>query len=292
MSKKKALIIFGPTSSGKSSLAMQIAKSYDSIIINADSLQVYKELRIITSRPSIEDENNFTHKLYGFLDGSQNCTLSMWLDFTKIEINKALAEDKLPIVVGGTGMYLNGLINGISSIPNIPLSIQDETKIEIKKNGLHSIFEILHNKNKNLKINTNDTQRIQRAYNVLKTTGKTIEECNLNNKEIIHDLEFDILIQTFNREKIYRDSEKRFDKMIDNGAVDEVRELIKKDYNNDLSIMKAIGVREIAGYLQNDLSIDKAIELAKQKTRNYIKRQITWINGNNITQNTILKKYV
>ena len=122
MNKKKALVIFGPTASGKSSKAIQIAKKYNSTIINADSIQVYKELRLITSRPSIEDEKNFDHKLYGFLQGNQNCTVSMWLELIKKEIKACFENNKLPIIVGGTGMYLKSLIDGISMIPNIPVS--------------------------------------------------------------------------------------------------------------------------------------------------------------------------
>ena len=222
MNKKKALVIFGPTASGKSSKAIQIAKKYNSTIINADSIQVYKELRLITSRPSIEDEKNFDHKLYGFLQGNQNCTVSMWLESIKKEIKACFENNKLPIIVGGTGMYLKSLIDGISMIPNIPISVKEETKKKVQEKGLKYIYEILLNENAGLKINPNDTQRIQRAYNVFVSTGKMIEEWNKKNKKIIEDLEFDIFIQDFDRSEIYNNSESRFDKMLESGGIDEV----------------------------------------------------------------------
>ena len=292
MNKKKALVIFGPTASGKSSKAIQIAKKYNSTIINADSIQVYKELRLITSRPSIEDEKNFDHKLYGFLQGNQNCTVSMWLESIKKEIKACFENNKLPIIVGGTGMYLKSLIDGISMIPNIPISVKEETKRKIKEKGLKHIYEILLNENNNLKINANDDQRIQRAYNVFVSTGKMIEEWNLKNKQLIEDLEFDIFIQDYDRLEAYKNCESRFDKMLESGGIDEVKKLLEMNYDPSLSIMKAIGVREISKYLNNEISFLEASSLAKQKTRNYIKRQITWIKSNNITQNCTIEKYL
>tara|TARA_B100000035_G_scaffold209112_1_gene178811 strand:- start:980 stop:1858 length:879 start_codon:yes stop_codon:yes gene_type:complete len=292
MINKKALVIFGPTASGKSSAANKIAEKHAATIINADSIQVYQDLRLITSRPSIEDENRVDHRLYGFLKGDENCTLSKWLNLVKKEINLSLDNNKLPIIVGGTGMYLKGLIDGISSIPKIPNSVIEETKHIISQNGLDFIYKILAEKNQNLKINPSDTQRIQRAYNVFIGTGKTIEEWNLKNKKIIQNLNLDIVIQEFDRSEIYRSCEKRFDQMIECGGIEEIERLLEKKYDPNLSIMKAIGVREISKYLNNELSLQEASDLAKQKTRNYIKRQITWIKGNNITQNSSIKKYI
>ena len=292
MNKKKALVIFGPTASGKSSAANKIAEKHAATIINADSIQVYQDLRLITSRPSIEDENKVDHRLYGFLKGDENCTLSKWLRLVKKEINLSLDNNKLPIIVGGTGMYLKGLIDGISLIPKIPNSVIEETKHVISQSGLDFIYKILIKKNQNLKINPNDTQRIQRAYNVFIGTGKTIEEWNLKNKKIIQNLKLDIVIQEFDRFEIYRGCEKRFDRMIECGGIEEIERLLEKKYDPNLSIMKAIGVREISKYLNNELSLREASDLAKQKTRNYIKRQITWIKGNNITQNSSIKKYI
>ena len=292
MNKKKALVIFGPTASGKSSKAIQIAEKINSTIINADSIQVYEDLRLITSRPSIEDEKNFEHKLYGFLKGNQNCTVSTWLNLIKKEIQLSLDNNKLPIIVGGTGMYLKSLIDGISMIPNIAVAVKEETKKIVKEKGLEYIYRVLLKENNSLKINQNDTQRVLRAYNVFVGTGKTIEQWNLKNKKIIKDLDFDIIIQDFERPKIYRNCEIRFDKMLECGGIEEVKKMLELKYDQNLSIMKAIGVKEIAQYLRKEISIIDASDLAKQRTRNYIKRQITWINGNNITKNCEFLKYL
>lgn len=292
MIKKKILVIFGPTSSGKSKKALKVAAKYDSTIINADSLQVYKDLKIITSRPSLQDEEKVLHKLYGVLDGSKNCSLALWLTLAKKEIEQSLSDNKLPIIVGGTGMYIKGLIEGISQIPLIPSSIQIKTKKIIEKKGIIFLYSYLKEINKNLTINPNDKQRIQRAYNVFIATNKTIEDWNLVNKKIINDVKFDVVITEVNRDKLYLKSENRFDQMIDQGAIEEVKNLLSKNYDLNSSLMKAIGVREIRDYLNGDIDLNRCKELSKQKTRNYIKRQLTWIKSNNIIQNTDFKKYM
>ena len=292
MIKKKILVIFGPTSSGKSKKALKVAAKYDSTIINADSLQVYKDLKIITSRPSLQDEEKVLHKLYGVLDGSKNCSLALWLTLAKKEIEQSLSDNKLPIIVGGTGMYIKGLIEGISQIPLIPSSIQIKTKKIIEKKGINFLYSYLKEINKNLTINPNDKQRIQRAYNVFIATNKTIEDWNLVNKKIINDVKFDVVITEVNRDKLYLKSENRFDQMIDQGAIEEVKNLLSKNYDLNSSLMKAIGVREIRDYLNGDIDLNRCKELSKQKTRNYIKRQLTWIKSNNIIQNTDFKKYM
>ena len=292
MAKKKILVIFGPTASGKSKKALKVAAKQDSTIINADSLQVYKDLKIITSRPSPQDEKKALHKLYGVLDGSKNCSLALWLTLVKKEIEQSLSDNKLPIIVGGTGMYIKGLIEGISQIPLIPSSIQVKTKKIIEKKGINFLYSYLKEINKNLSINPNDKQRIQRAYNVFIATSKTIEYWNLVNKKIINDVKFDVAITEVDRDKLYLKSENRFDQMIEQGAIREVENLLSKNYDLNSSLMKAIGVREIRDYLNGDIDINRCKELSKQKTRNYIKRQLTWIKSNNITQNTNFKKYI
>ena len=292
MKKNRALIIFGPTASGKSSLALEIASKHKSTIINADSLQIYSDLRILTSRPSIEDEVKFNHKLYGVLNGNENCTLDLWLNFVKNEIYNSIDANKLPIIVGGTGMYLKGLIDGISNIPSIPTSIYKETKKLIEKKSIAYLYDVLQKKNKFLKINVGDKQRIQRAYNVLIHTNKTIEEWNLENSKVIDDIELDIFIKDNERSSLYNKSEDRFDSMLIHGAIEEVESMMKKKYDLNSSIMKAIGVRELSDYLNGNITLDECKIYAKKRTRNYIKRQLTWIRGNNITQNVDIKKYI
>ncbi len=289
---KKALILFGPTSSGKSNISLKISANINSKIINADSMQVYKNLRVLTSRPSEEDEKKFDHKLYGIIDGDKSFSVASWLDLTKREIKASWSQNKLPILVGGTGMYIKSLIDGISEIPSIPDSIKLETEEVLKKNGLKYMHDKLIKSNKNSKIYKNDTQRIIRAFNVLQFTGRSIEEWQKENKKVLKDINFEIYIPHLEREILYKNSDKRFDLMLKQGAIDEVKTLVEQNIDPKYPIMKAIGVREIQQYLSNRLSLEECVNLSKKNTRNYIKRQLTWIRGNNISSNIDIKKYI
>ena len=292
MPQKKVLILFGPTASGKSNLALKVSSNVDATIINADSLQIYKNLRILTSRPTVEDEKKVAHKLYGVMDGVDNCSVAYWLELVKKEIQKCWDRNKLPIVVGGTGMYLKALMEGISEIPSIPNSIKLETEEILKKNNLDYLYNEIFKVNQQTRINKQDRQRIVRAFNVLKSTGKTIEEWQKTNKRIFEEVHFERYLPQREREDLYKISEKRFDEMLREGAIEEVKELLEHDFNSKNSIMKAIGVREIQRYLKNEISKEECIDLSKKNTRNYIKRQLTWISGNNISSNIDIKKYI
>jgi len=292
MPLKKVLIIFGPTASGKSDKALRISSKLDSIIINADSLQVYKQLKIITSRPTKSDEKKIDHKLYGIMDGKDNCSVASWLTLVKKEIENCWLTNKLPIVVGGTGMYLKALTEGIAEIPTIPNNIKLETEKLKNIHGLDYLYDCLLKSNKKTKINKNDKQRIVRNYSILEFTGRTIEEWQKINKQIFSDVNFEIYVNSKEREVLYKLGERRFEKMVEQGAVDEVKNLLDLRINKENTIMKAIGVREISRYLKNEIKREECFELAKKNTRNYIKRQLTWIRGNNISSNIDLKKYM
>jgi len=292
MAQKKVLVLFGPTASGKSSIALRISANVKATIINADSMQVYKNLRILTSRPSEEDENKVEHKLYGIMDGVKNCSVASWLELAKEEIHICWDQNTLPILVGGTGMYLKSLMEGISEIPSIPDSIKLETEEILENNGLGHLHKTLVESNKHTVINKQDKQRIIRAFNVLKFTGKSIEEWQKVNKKILEDVDYEIYLPPIERENLYKASEARFEEMFEKGAVDEVRGLLEQNLSVHCSVMKAIGVREIQGYLNNEISEEECVNLSKKNTRNYIKRQLTWIRGNNISSNTDIKKYI
>ena len=214
MPQKKVLILFGPTASGKSNLALKVSSNVDATIINADSLQIYKNLRILTSRPTVEDEKKVAHKLYGVMDGVDNCSVAYWLELVKKEIQKCWDRNKLPIVVGGTGMYLKALMEGISEIPSIPNSIRLETEEILKKNNLDYLYNEIFKVNQQTRINKQDRQRIVRAFNVLKSTGKTIEEWQKTNKRIFEEVNFERYLPQREREDLYKISEKRFDEML------------------------------------------------------------------------------
>ena len=292
MAQKKVLVLFGPTASGKSNIALEISANVKATIINADSMQVYKNLRILTSRPSEEDEKKAAHKLYGMIDGVKNFSVASWLGHVKEEIQKSWNQNTLPILVGGTGMYLKSLMEGISEIPSIPDSIKLETEETLENNGLEYLYKTLVKSNKYTVINKQDKQRIIRSFNVIKFTGKSIEEWHKVNKRILGNVDYEIYLPPIERANLYKASEERFDKMFEKGAVEEVQRLLEQNLDVNCSIMKAIGVREIQGYLNNEISEEECVNLSKKNTRNYIKRQLTWIRGNNISSNIKIKKYI
>ena len=292
MQDKEVFVIFGPTASGKSDLAKQIATKLDSPIINFDSLQVYQQLRILSSRPSSQDEKLIDHRLYGIIDGKENCTVAKWLNLAKIEIENCWGEKKIPILVGGTGLYLKGLMQGISHIPDISDSTIKNTDDSFVKNGANYLYKVLLEHNKNTKIKETDTQRLKRSYSLLMETGHSLEEWQVKPEKIFENVNYKIILLNEDRSTIYEKAKIRFSAMIDNGAIEEVENLRKEEIDPNRSIMKAIGVREISKYLDNKYSLDDCKEETVQKTRNYIKRQQTWIKSNNITSNIDFKKYI
>ena len=292
MQDKEVFVIFGPTASGKSDLAKQISTKLDSPIINFDSLQVYQQLRILSSRPSSQDEKLIDHRLYGIIDGKENCTVAKWLNLAKIEVENCWKEKRIPILVGGTGLYLKGLMQGISHIPDISDSTIKNTDDSFVKNGANYLYKVLLEHNKNTKIKETDTQRLKRSYSLLMETGHSLEEWQVKPEKIFENVNYKIILLNEDRSTIYEKAKIRFSAMIDNGAIEEVENLRKEEIDPNRSIMKAIGVREISKYLDNKYSLDDCKEETVQKTRNYIKRQQTWIKSNNITSNIDFKKYI
>ncbi len=292
MSKRDILVIFGPTASGKSKLAVQIANKHKSAIINLDSLQVYKDLKIITDRPDDEICKKYDHRLYGIFNGNENCSVAIWLDKAVDEINNCLDGKILPIVVGGTGMYLKALMEGLSEIPSISEKSEKETEMHLKNRGLDFLYDKILIKFPETKINSNDKQRITRSYSLFLETGKVLEEWQLNQKPQIENVNYRVIVIDKVREELYKSAEQRVENMFTNGAISEVQTLCEKNYRPELSIMKAIGVREITSFLEGKKSLDEVKNIMKKNTKNYIKRQLTWIKGNNITQNINIKKYL
>ena len=290
MTDRNAILIIGPTASGKSKTALKIADKINSVIINTDSLQVYKDLNILTSRPTSSDEKLAQHKLYGHTAGNIQYNVADWLREVSVEIESAFINNLRPILIGGTGLYFKALEEGLADIPEIQENIIKNTNELIDKLGLDYLFKELIKKAPNCKINSNDTSRITRAYNVLIQTGKPIEEWWSDTKPSIQKVSYQKLLINPDREKLYKNAENRFGHMLKIGAIEEVEQLNSFSYGKDNTIMKAIGVREISDYIAGKVTLDEAAMLAKQKTRNYIKRQQTWINSNNITWNSSYKK--
>jgi len=289
---KKIILLSGPTATGKSSLASKLAEKIDGEIINADSIQLYRDLFILTARPNIEKEK-IKHHCYGILEGDINWSVGNWIDAINEILKEVINRKKVPIVVGGTGFYFKAITDGLSPIPDIDKSIRLKIENELEKNGLEELQKRLAivDPKASEKINPNDKQRIIRALEVYEGTNKRISEFWLMKREKIINYESINFKIDADRKWIYKNCDLRVDYMFENGVIEEVRYLLNKNYSKTSPIMKAIGVDEITLFLNNDITIDRASELIKFKTHQYAKRQITWINNQMISWNSINTQY-
>lgn len=284
----KIILISGPTATGKSSLALKIAKKIDSEIINADSIQLYKDLSILTARPSVERET-VKHHLYGLLNGDIKWSVGKWLQETKVLIQNIIEKRKIPIIVGGTGFYFKAITDGLSPIPDIDHLVRDELNDLLLEEGLESLYLDLQKVDEAAaeKINPNDRQRIIRALEVYNGTKKRISDYwKMERVKYIDKPTVNFRIEA-ERRWIYEKCDSRVDNMFREGVIDEVKNLKNKNYSKDSPIFKAIGVEEISSFLDEKISIEEASDLIKFKTHQYAKRQITWINNQMITWNKI-----
>jgi tRNA dimethylallyltransferase len=273
---KTAVLIAGPTASGKSALAVKLAHERDGVIINADSMQVYRELRIISARPSVEEEGRAPHRMYGNVAGAEDYSAGQWLRDVKVEIEACLAIGKLPIIVGGTGLYFMALQGGLAEIQPIPEVIREEWRNYA--GDLHLALQKVDPLGA-AKLNPADRQRILRALEVYEATGQTLSHWQAHAKDngFLNQFNVERLFVDVPREELYARAERRFDIMMEHGALDEVATL--PDLPTTQPIMKAIGVPELLAHLRGELSREDAVVLAKTATRQYIKRQLTWWRG-------------
>jgi tRNA dimethylallyltransferase len=284
---KKIILIAGPTASGKSKIAIEIAKKIKGEIINADSMQVYKEFSILSSRPSITDLKKVKHHLYGFQSAKKIFSTGAWLKLVKKRINQCFKDKKTPILVGGTGLYFEAITKGISKIPNIDLKTRDRARDLQKKIGQKKFYEKLLELDplvKN-KIEPSDTQRSVRAYEVKKFTNKSIFEWyKLTKSEFKQFQIFKIFIDV-PRERLLKKISSRAEQMFKKNCVNEVKIFLKLNIKSSLSANKIIGVQEIKDYLSGISNIYQTKELINIRTRQYAKRQVTWARGHMIDWN-------
>ena len=274
----KIILISGPTASGKSNFAVRIAKKINGEIINADSMQVYKQLKILTARPNKEDQNNIKHHLYGIIDLKKNFSTGQWLKAAKNKIKEIRNRKKIPILVGGTGLYFQSLINGLVKIPEIPLKFRNKIRLTQKKIGQEKFYKQLLKidpKIKN-KFDPNDIQRTIRAFEIKSYTKISMYEWIKKTKPEFKDDEFLKLYIDFKREELIKRISLRATKMIKEGAINEVKKFIKLKIKKDLSVNKVIGIDELTQHLNKKINLDEVRELISIKTRQYAKRQATW----------------
>ena len=273
-SENKAIVVGGATASGKSALALALAQEFGGVVINADSMQVYKDVPTLTARPAEAEQQGIPHRLYGFLEPDENCSVFKWVGAAATEIKQAWRENKVPVIVGGTGFYLQTLIKGISPVPQV----KDETRAEIRKQyeqrGYEKFLKDFREKDPSFLFT--DPQRVLRAAEVLAETGKPVTYWQSLPFEKEIDADFLCVLTDVPREELYKRCDKRFGQMMKNGAVEEVQTLLAKNPPADSLIMKAVGVKEIKAMLNREMTREQAVSHACQMTRNYAKRQVTW----------------
>ena len=286
-------VLMGPTASGKSALAIDIACNQNGVIINADSMQVYADLNILTARPAPADLDRAPHRLYGIIDGAERCSVGRWLALARQEVEQVWDSGKLPILVGGTGMYMQAALSGISPIPDIPedcrLAVQAERQA-IGGDAFHSKLKSLDPESAN-RLFPADSQRVLRAMEVVQFTGKPLSEWQKMPR--VGRIAGQALPIAYMppREQLYDNIERRFDQMVEKGALEEVKQLQARKLAADLPIMKALGVTTLGAYLLGNAELTEAISTAKRDTRRYAKRQMTWMRNNFISKIEINELY-
>ena len=281
MKEKTVILIAGPTASGKSILAIKLAKHFDSEIINADSMQIYKEVPILTSKPTLKDTANIKHHLYGINSVKKKFSTGEWLELVLKKIETQWSNKKIPIVVGGTGLYFKALTEGLVKIPEIPSKIRNETRNLHEKVGQEIFFKMLIKLDPLAKkfVLPTDKQRSLRVYEVKKFINKSLFDMIKKTKSNYEKKVFKKLFINPPKELLHINIESRVEKMINSGAIKEVEKFIKMNVYHELSANKIIGIREIKNHLKGKLTIEETKELIIQKTRQYAKRQFTWARG-------------
>ncbi len=289
---KKIILLAGPTASGKSKLANSLAKKLNGEIINADSMQVFKEFKILSSRPNSSDTQKIKHHLYGVISVKRYFSAGDWLKQAKKKINFCVKKRKVPIVVGGTGLYFNTITKGISKIPNIDLKTRNKVRNLYKKIGFKRFYNLLLKLDPKIKgrILPTDSQRVQRAYEVKLKTKKSLFDWFINTKSDFLDFEIKKIFIDIPRDHLLKKISRRTDLMIKNKCINEVKKFNRLKIKKSLSANKLIGVQEINNFLNGSISLDQCKELINIKTRQYAKRQNTWARGHMKNWNKLYSK--
>ncbi len=281
INQSKIFLISGPTASGKSKFAIKLAKKINGEIINADSMQIYKELKILTARPNKKEEKIIKHHIYGIQSVKKNFSTGNWLKLSSKKIKDIQKKNKIPILVGGTGLYFKSITEGLVSIPYIPIKYRNEIRLLQKKIGQKKFYQKLIKLDPLVKkqINLNDSQRSIRAYEIKKYTKKSIVHWFKKTKILFDKNNFIKMYIDFPREDLLSKIEKRVDYMFRMGAIDEVKRFNMLKIKKENSANKVIGIKEIGRYLKGELNLQETKEKIYIKTRQYAKRQSTWARG-------------
>jgi tRNA dimethylallyltransferase len=289
-SEESVTLIAGPTASGKSALAARIAAERGGIVVNADSMQVYRVLRILTARPTEAEEAVVPHRLYGFRPAAEPYSVAEWLKDLAPLLAAAREGGPRLVIVGGTGLYFKALLEGLSPVPNIPEDIRGQWRAEAAAKDSAELHAILRERDPAMaaRLAPSDPQRIVRALEVLEATGRSLLDWQqVQGEALLGEGEAELLFVSPARETLYARCDARLDQMIEAGALDEVRQLAALELDPGLPVMRALGVRPLLAHVQGLLALDAAIAAAKTETRRYAKRQLTWAKRNMIAWNSI-----
>ena len=280
--ESKIILIYGPTASGKSKFALKLAQKIDGEIINADSMQVYKELKVLSARPRKEDINKIKHHLYGFQSVKKNFSTGDWLKLAQKKIFEVKKRGKIPILVGGTGLYFKALTEGLVNFPKIPVQFRKKIRALHKNLGAKKFFLQLIKEDPLVRnhLIQSDTQRVIRAYEIKKFTNKSMYEWFKNTKSEFEKNDFFKIYIDFPRTDLLVRIKERAVDMLDNGAVSEVKKFMKLKVSKVNSANKAIGINEMKEFIKKKIKIEDVIDKISIKTRQYAKRQTTWARGN------------
>ncbi len=288
------LTILGPTASGKSACALDVAEEFGGTVINADSMQLYRSLRLLTARPSAAEEARVPHRLYGVLSGDDVCSAHRWRALAEAAVREALGEGRLPILCGGTGFYLKAMLEGLSPMPEVPDDVRARVRDAVAAEGPANAHDRLAaiDPQAAARIAPADGQRIARALEVFEASGQTLSVWQaMPPSGPPAGLSFPTVVLAPPREVLVARIERRLEAMMAEGAVEEVRALLAEGLPEDVPIMKAVGVREIARHVRGDWSRPQALEAAVIATRQYAKRQMTWLRRQIIPDLSITQQY-
>ena len=291
---QKLYFISGPTAIGKSLLAIRLAKRINAVIINADSMQVYSNLKILTARPSQIDHDQIKHELYGFVDGTIRYNVANWCKDVLKVIEQNEKKNTPSIIVGGSGMYIDSLLNGLINLPPISETYKKQSQELLNKLGLEQFNKMLIKLDPVAvnSISINDNSRMRRVWEIYKSTGiKYSIWKTKKNKKFLKNFLYNLILFTPSRDQIYKNINNRFKKMIKDGAIEEVKRLKNLKLDTSLPIMRAHGVPEIIKYLDNKSGIEECIEKVQQVTRNYAKRQLSWWRSSSLPFNQTFNQF-
>jgi len=272
------LLVTGPTASGKSRLAVAVAEEFRGTVINADSMQIYRDLAVLTARPGAAELARAPHRLFGMLDASELCSAARWLALAEAEIQTAARAGRLPVVVGGTGLYLRALLKGLAPVPEIPSDVRGAARALHKELGGEKFHAALAERDPSTaaRLNPGDAQRLIRAYEVVTATGRSLVEWQRAQTRDTRSGAAAIVLLP-QREHLYAAIDARFAAMAGAGALEEVRTIMARRLAPDLPVLKAVGLRELARHIRGEIPLEAAIHEAQQASRRYAKRQMTWL---------------